>query len=224
MPRFEGTLPYSLTCRSMKGVTCMLGIDVPGLRYHPALGWAGLWASAPGSLRVAECWAAVTRSSQPAPWLLKSSTSIRSLLKLPGNQQQYLPSAKADWKWFELIYPILLIRELGALLEKLFLIRCVIRSSVVGSRDGPRRPRPQPPSTCHMVSWQRGCARCWLCQRFVPSQGILTCFVPWTPLAGWQTTSWNNVFKCIKWNAYDFKGNQAYWNRLIKIFLNHLIG
>lgn len=88
-------------------------------------------------LCMAECWAVVTWSNQPAPWLLRSFTSIISLLKHPGNQQQYLPSAETDWKWFELIYLILLIRELGELLEKLFLIRCVIRSSVVGSCDHP---------------------------------------------------------------------------------------
>lgn len=90
-------------------------------------------------------------ASPGAPWLLHIHYKP---WKHPGNQRQCLPSAEADWKWFELIYLILLIRELGALLEKLFLIRCVISSSVVGSGDVfPLRQRLPPGVVADGLCW-----------------------------------------------------------------------
>lgn len=99
---------------------------------HQALEWAApvrLSSAAP-----AGC--AGGRELQPAPRLLPTHCKLGESCQ-PGNQQHRLPSAEADWKWFELIYLILLIRELGALLGESFLIRCVIISSEVGRGNHP---------------------------------------------------------------------------------------
>lgn len=124
------------------------------------------WARPPSSAPPAGCGG----SGTPEQSALCSAPSypLEALLRQPGNQRHSLQSAEADWKWFELIYLILLIRELGAPLEKLFLIRCAMRSGVVGSGD----VLAPPPA---FATWPHGQARCWLCQRFVPSWGILTC-------------------------------------------------
>lgn len=82
------------------------------------------------------------------------------------------------------------------LLEELFLIRCVIRSSAVGSSE---HPPTQPELATHAASWPRGCAHSGGADSF-PGWGILTCFVPQTPLAEWWLlwTASQNVFKCLK--------------------------
>lgn len=130
MPRFRGNFPCSLPYNSLYHIETQQS-SLHERMWHLTQNSTRLW-NGPGQSEPLQqvLWgqtlSAKLGAISPAPWLPHSFASIMSAVKA-CKQSVTIPSFCWGWfKWFELIYLILLIRELGALLEKLFLIRCVI--------------------------------------------------------------------------------------------------